>query len=409
MTPVEQLLRDEWGRLLALLVASTRRLDLVEDALASAFEEATRRWPIDGTPSNPSAWLLTTARRRVVDAIRAEATHAKKQPLMVMDERNRLQDNQSTQQDSLLRLVLLAAHPALAPDAGAGLTLRLVMGVSTADIARLFLVSESTMAARLTRARKKVVTAGIPLALPPEQMLPQRLEQVASVAYLAFTAGYAPSSGDQVLRAELAGEAIRLVRLVRAQANSARDDPTLVALQALMLLQHSRRDARVDAAGDAVLLPDQDRSEWHHDEIAEALALLESTVPLGSSVIARSYRLQAAIAVCHATASSADATDWDRICTFYELLEDLTGSPVVRLNRAVAVAEHRGPAAGLALLEDLDDRLPGNYRLAVARAELLTRDGQAQAARSAYVDALALCTNETERRELVRRVQRLDG
>lgn len=409
MTSVEQLLRDEWGRLLALLVASTRRLDLVEDALASAFEEATRRWPIDGTPSNPSAWLLTTARRRVIDAIRTEATHAKKQPLMVMDERNRLQDNQSTQQDSLLRLVLLAAHPALAPDAGAALTLRLVMGVSTADTARLFLVSESTMAARLTRARKKVVTAGIPLALPPEEVLPQRLEQVASVAYLAFTAGYAPSSGDQVLRAELAGEAIRLVRLVRAQTNSARDDPTLVALQALMLLQHSRRDARVDAAGDAVLLPDQDRSEWHHDEIAEALALLENPVPLRSSVIARSYRLQAAIAACHATASSADATDWHRICTFYELLEDLTGSPVVRLNRAVAVAEYRGPAAGLALLEDLEQRLPGNYRLAVARAELLTRDGQTHAARSAYVDALALCTNETERRELVRRVQRLDG
>ena len=409
MTPVEQLLRDEWGRLLALLVASTRRLDLAEDALAAAFEEATRRWPIDGTPSNPSAWLLTTARRRIVDSIRAEVTHAKKQPLMVMDERNRLQDSEATQQESLLRLVLLAAHPALAPDAGAALTLRLVMGVSTADIARLFLVSEPTMAARLTRARKKVVTAGIPLALPPQEVLPQRLEQVASVAYLAFTAGYAPSSGDQVVRAELAGEAIRLVRLVRAQTPSARDDPTLLALQALMLLQHSRRDARVGAAGEAVLLPDQDRSRWHHDEIAEGLALLESPVPLWSSVVARSYRLQAAIAACHATAPSADATDWGRICTFYELLEDLTGSPIVRLNRAVAVAEYDGPAAGLALLDGLDDRLPGNYRLAVARAELLTRDGRTEAARSAYGEALALCTNETERRELERRVQHLDG
>ncbi|KYH43493.1 DUF6596 domain-containing protein [Branchiibius sp. NY16-3462-2] len=409
MTPVEQLLRDEWGRLLALLVASTRRLYLAEDALASAFEEATRRWPIDGTPGNPSAWLLTTARRRIVDSIRAEITHAKKQPLMVMDERNRLHDNEATQQDSLLRLVLLAAHPALAPEAGAALTLRLVIGVSTADIARLFLVPEPTMAARLTRARKKVVTAGIPLALPPQEALPQRLETVASVAYLAFTAGYAPSSGDQVVRTELAGEAIRLVQLVRAQTPATRSDPTLIALHALMLLQHSRRDARVDAAGEAVLLPEQDRSQWHHDEIAEALALLESPVPLGSSVIARSYRLQAAIAACHATAPSAEATDWGRICTFYEMLEHLTGSPIVRLNRAVAVAECDGPAAGLALLAGLDDRLPGNYRLAVARAELLTRDGRTEAARSAYAEALGLCTNETERRELLRRVQRLDG
>lgn len=409
MTPVEQLLRDEWGRLLALLVAGTRRLDLAEDALAAAFEEATRRWPAEGTPSNPSAWLLTTARRRIVDAIRAEISHAKKQPLIAVDERNRLQDNELSQQDSLLRLVLLAAHPALAPEAGAALTLRLVMGLQTGDIARLFLVSEPTMAARLTRARKKVVTAGIPLALPAEDVLPQRLETVASVAYLAFTAGYSPSSGDQVLRAELAGEAIRLVRLVRAQSPVTRDDPTLIALQALMMLQHSRRDARVDADGNAVLLPDQDRATWHHDEIAEAVSLLERPVAQPNSAIAGSYRLQAVIAACHATAGTAADTDWQRIALFYELLEELTGSPIVRLNRAVAVAECDGPAAGLILLDGLDELLPGHYRLAVARAELLGRDGQTQAARSAYLLALERCTNDADRRELTRRVHQLDG
>lgn len=409
MTPAEELLRDEWGRLLALLVAGTRRLDLAEDALAVAFEQAARRWPLEGTPSNPSAWLLTTARRRVVDGIRAEATHARKQSLIAMEERNRRQDNEASDQDSLLRLALLAAHPALAPEAGSALTLRLVLGVPTGDIARLFLVSESTMAARLTRARKKVVTAGIPLALPDPQILPARLETVAAVAYLAFTAGYAPSSGDDVVRADLAGEAIRLVRLVRAQAPAARDDPTLIALQALMLLQHSRRDARVDPCGDAILLPDQDRNRWHRDDIDEALALLAEPVPQGASSAARSYRLQAAIAACHAQAATAAETDWARICRLYEDLEELTGSPVVRLNRAVAMAEGAGPAAGLTLLEGLDELLPGSYRLAVARAGLLARLGRTQAAHSAYRVALERCTSEPDRRELTRRVQQLDG
>lgn len=409
MEPVEQLLRDEWGRLLALLVAGSRRLDLAEDALAAAFEEATRRWPIDGTPSNPPAWLLTTARRRIVDVVRAETTHSRKQPLIVMDERNRLQDNQTAQEESLLRLVLLAAHPALAPAAGAALTLRLVLGVPTGDIARLFLVPETTMAARLTRARQKVVAAGIPLALPDPEVLPERLEQVASVAYLTFTAGYAPSSGDQVVRVELAGEAIRLIRLVRAQNREAHDHPTLRALQALMLLQHSRRNARVAPDGSSVLLPDQDRSLWRHGEIAEGLGLLAGAAPDAATPMARSYRLQAAIAACHATAPSAAATDWGRIATLYELLEDLTGSPIVRLNRAVAVAENAGPAAGLAVLDGLEQRLPASYRLSVTRAELLVRDGRTTAARSAYYEALARCTNEADRRELLRRVQHLDG
>lgn len=409
MELVEQLLRDEWGRLLALLVAGTRRLDLAEDALAAAFEEATRRWPSDGTPINPSAWLLTTARRRIVDIIRAETTHARKLPLIAMDEQNRLQDNEMAQHDSLLRLVLLAAHPALAPEAGAALTLRLVLGIPASDLARLFLVSDATMAARLTRARKKVVAAGIPMALPGPEVLPERLEQVATVAYLAFTAGYAPSSGDQVLRVRHAGKAIRLVRLVRAQSREAGEHPTLVALQALMLLQHSRRDSRVTPTGDAVLLPDQDRSQWHRGEIEEGLELLSTPNGVAASAQARSYRLQAAIAACHATARNVADTDWSRICAFYERLESLTGSPIVRLNRAVAVAEHLGPRAGLALLDDLDQHLPGNYRLAVTRAGLLARDGRQQAARSAYGEALDRCRNEAERRELVRRVQQLDG
>lgn len=406
---LEQIHRDEWGRLLALLVAHSRRLDLAEDALAEAFEQAARVWPGDGTPTNPAGWLMTTAKRRITDRIRAEAMAARKQPLLAIDERNRVQDNDSG--DELLRLVLLAAHPALAPEAGAALTLRLVLGVPTGDIAKLFLVSEPTMAARLTRARKKVVAAGIPLALPDAQVLPARFDTVAQVAYLAFTAGYAPGSGPDLVRVELAGEAIRLVRLMRSTSPAARASQSLTALLALMLLQHSRRDARVGRGGELVRLPDQQRSTWHQHEIAEGLDLLGVLTGRETSPaieidgpVAASYLLQALIAAEHARAASAQDTDWMTIADLYRQLEDLTGSPVVQLNRAVAVAEAGDLDAAMALADGLLAELPTNHRLHAVRAEFLTRAGRTTQAGDAYREAISLCANDVERSDLEQRL-----
>lgn len=397
--PVGDVWRDEWGRLLALLVAQTRRLDLAEDALADAFERAARAWPDSGMPDNPPAWLLTAARRRVLDRLRAEAVAAKKQPLLAVEEGKRREVS-----DDVLRLVLLAAHPSLSEEAGAALTLRLVLGVSTADIARLFLVPEPTMAARLTRARKKVVAAGVPLAIPDDEVLPQRLETVARVAYLAFTAGYAPGSGEDVVRAELAGEAIRLVRLVRATGRAAEDSPALRALLALMLLQHARRDARVAADGSLVLLPEQDRGAWHRGEIDEGTALLgELTGGRGvalESRLAAEYVLQALIAAEHATAARPEDTDWLAIADYYRQLEQLTGSPVVRLNRAVAVAEAGDLANALGLLDGLDERLPHSHRLPAVRAELLMRAARHTEAAAAYDLAIERCAHGPEREQL---------
>ena len=281
MTPDEALVatvREEWGRLVARLLAQFRRLDLVEDALADAVEAAARTWPRDGVPDRPAAWLTTAARRRVLDRLRAEAMAARTRPLLVVDAEvtaalgSVRADPGDLVDDDVLRLVLMCCHPALSPEVASALALRLVVGVTTADIARLFLVPEPTMAARVTRGKRKIVTAGIPFGVPDASALPERLEVVAQVAYLAFTAGYAPGSGPDLLRSDLSGEAVRLVRVTLALRP---DEPVLRALLALLLLQHSRRDARVGDDGRLVLLPDQDRSRWHLDEVAEALDLLE--------------------------------------------------------------------------------------------------------------------------------------
>ena len=402
--------RDEWGRLLALLVAQYRRLDVAEDGLGDAFESATRVWPRDGVPSNPAAWLLTAARRRVIDRLRTEAVAARTLPALAVEvdlqERaaRTMADAGEELVDERLRLVLLCAHPALPPEHGAALTLRLVLGVSTEDIARLFLVSTPTMAARLTRARKRL--AGAAFDVPCGPALVERVGAVAAISRLAFTAGYAPGSGADVLRADVAGEAIRLVRVLRvtlaASGASVPGDLSreLDALLALMLLQHARRDARVRYDGDRprlVLLPDQDRSRWHADEIDEALDLLVPHVLAPGSP----YLLEALVAAEHAVAPSPGATDWGRIAARYAELEDLTGSPVVRLNRAVAVAEADGPLAGLALLDGLD--LPG-HRLPAVRGELFRRAGREPAARAAFARALELCGNDAERAHLEERL-----
>ncbi|QFG69220.1 RNA polymerase sigma factor [Ornithinimicrobium pratense] len=401
-----RVVREEWGRLVSLLLARHGRLDLVEDALADAVEAAARQWERDGMPSNPPAWLVTVARRRILDRLRAEAMARRKVPLLVTDVHREgaaaMADPGDLVEDDLLRLVLMCTHPALAPEAASALALRLVLGVSTHDIARLFLVPEPTMAARLTRAKKKIVAAGVPFAVPGADRLPARLGVVAQTAYLAFTAGYAPGSGPDPVRVDLAGEAVRLVRVVRGLRP---EEPVLTSLLALVLLQHSRRHARVDTDGRLVLLPDQDRALWQHEEIAEAVALLDAPVLAGPlSAQAASYLIQARVAAEHATAPSAGETRWDRVVAHYDVLLEVDPSPGARLARAVAVAESSGPAAGLSALEGLD--LPESHRLAAVRAELLARTGDVAAARGAYSAALALCRNGSEREHLeVRRAQ----
>ena len=399
---LEQVVRQEWGRLVALLLAQFRRLDLVEDALGDAVATASERWPVEGAPDNPAGWLMTAARRRVLDRLRTEEVARRRLPLLLTDaERHQegartMADSGTLVEDDVLRLVLMCAHPAIAPESASALSLRLVLGVPTADIARLFLVPEPTMAARITRAKKRIVGAGIPFAVPDASVLPGRLDTVAQTAYLAFTAGYAPGNGPDLLRADLSGEAIRLARVVLGLRP---DEPALVALLALMLLQHSRRDARA-RDGRLVLLADQDRTRWHHDEVAEATRLLAAPCLTGPlTPLAASYVVQARIAAEHATAPSAADTRWDRVVGLYDLLLQVAPSPSARLARAVAIAEHLGPAAGLDALEGLE--IPDSHRPAAVRAELLSRSGDDDAARAAYDQAIAACRNAVEREFLV--------
>jgi RNA polymerase sigma factor (sigma-70 family) len=394
--------RDQWGRLTALLVAQFRRLDLAEDGLADAFEAAARTWPRDGVPANPPAWLLTSARRRILDRLRAEAVAAKRLPVLAVEAELQeevqrvMADSGEPVRDERLRLVLLCAHPSLSREAAAALTLRMVVGVSTSDIARLFLVPVPTMAARLTRARKSL--AGERFEVPAGPELRQRVGRAADVAYLAFTAGYTPPSGSELVRTDLATEALRLARLLRELLPGRAD---LDGLLGLMLLQHSRRDARL-RDGLLVLLPDQDRSLWHADEVSEALAVLTPHV----TGPATPYLLQALIAAEHAIAPHPDATDWPRIVERYDELLLLEDTPVVRLNRAVALAEADGPLAGLRALDGLE--LPG-HRLPGVRGELLARVGRTDEARAALARAADLCDNGPERTHLQSRLASLDG
>lgn len=412
---VEQAWREHWGRLLALLVGRYRRLDLAEDALAEAFEAATRHWARDGVPANPPAWLLTAARRRVLDRLRAEAVHARREPVIVADEELRRREREQAADparqeapevpDERLRLILLCCHPALALESSSALALRLVLGLSVADIARLFLAREATVAARITRAKRKIATAGMPFALPPAHRLGERVDRVADVAYLAFTAGYVPGPGAQLHRVELAGEAVRLLRVTRELVGPA---PLVDLTLALMCFQHARRDARQDPrTGDLVLLPDQDRSRWHHDEIDAAAGLLAPWLGEALPDRPRVRLLEALIAAEHAVAPTAADTRWDRIAAAYAELEALTASPVVRLNRAVAVAEAEGPDAGLSLLDGLEAQLGSSHRLPAVRAELLARRGDREAARTAYEAAIRLCPNDVERVSLRRRADLL--
>jgi len=389
--------REDWGRLLALLARQLRDLDLAEEALADAFARAVARWPEDGVPDRRAAWLLTTARRCALDTLRRRATLARKLPLLITDaepDGDPLIDNEeevvTTIPDERLRVLFTCCHPALEAPARVALTLRLLGGLSTAEIARAFLVSEPTMAARITRAKKKIALAGIPYRVPTDAELPDRLAGVLAVLYLVFNEGYAASAGAEPIRRELCAEAIRLSRVVVTHLP---DEPEALALLALLLLQHSRRDARLDAAGRVVLLPAQDRERWRADEIDEGIALIRQAArrqPPGA------YLLQAAIAAQHASAARAEETDWAEIARLYAALDSRTASPVVRLNRAVAVAEVDGPAAGLALLAGLDEALPQYHLLPSVRADLLRRLGRYRESIAAYDVALSLAGNAAD-------------
>jgi len=393
--PVERVFRTEWGRLLSLLVSRTRRLDLAEDALSEAFARASDRWPGEGMPADPAGWLYATAYRHVVGRLRAEAIAGRKAPLLAVRPGWVPPDEPAeVLADDRLQLILLCCHPALPSESRSALALRLVVGTSTEQIARLFLVPPATMAARLTRAKKKIVLAGIPLGAPLADELRVRLDEVCRTIYLAFTAGYTPGTGPDLLRADLAGDAVRLGALLHGLVP---DAPQVRAMLALLVLQHSRRDAR-QRDGRLVTLIDQDRSRWHHDEIRAGLGLAAGLEP--GKGYAEELRLQALIAAEHARAPTAAATDWSAIAGHYAALEALTGSAIVRLNRAVAVAEAEDPRAGLDLLASLDTVLPDSHRVAAVRAELAQRVGDLDIARTSYRRAIDLCANEVERDHL---------
>jgi RNA polymerase sigma-70 factor, ECF subfamily len=386
---LEQVFRDEWGRVVAALIGFLGDFELAEEAAQDAFAAAAARWPRDGTPANPRAWLVTTARNRAIDRIRRDRTLAAKTRLLDAPETTEDVLDETTIPDERLELVFTCCHPALALDAQVALTLRTLGGLSTEEIARAFLVPEPTMAKRLVRAKHKIRDAGIPFRVPPAHLLPDRLAAVLAVVYLVFNEGYGG-------RGDLATEAIRLGR---ALAELMPDEPEVYGLLALMLLNDARRDARF-ADGAVVLLGDQDRSLWDFDQMGEGRVALDRALALGGR---GPYVLQAALAALHAD----EPQDWPQIAALYGELARLTGSPVVELNRAVAIAEAGEVEAALALVERLE--LDRYHYLHATRAELLRRLDRIEDARAAYERALELVHSDAERRFLERQLAELQG
>ena len=403
---VDAVYRSESRRVLATLIRLLGDFDLAEEALQDAFTTALEQWPRDGVPANPRAWLVSAGRFKAIDTLRrrtrfdAAATALADQ--LDADSRATARWEYEDVPDDDLRLIFTCCHPALPPDARVALTLREVCGLTTEEIARAFLTAPATVAQRIVRAKSKIRNAGIPYQVPSRSDLPERLDTVLQVIYLVFNEGYSASAGASLTRADLSGEAIRLGRLLVALL----PEPEAAGLLALMLLHESRRAARTSPTGDLILLDDQDRSLWNRDQMAEGSALVEVALSPGRS---GPYAVQAAIAAVHAQAPNPAATDWARIVGLYDVLALTNPSPVIELNRAVAVAMRDGPAAGLALIDAILDRgdLPDYYLAHSARADLCRRLGKTAEARASYQRALALTRQEPERRFLERRLRDL--
>ena len=408
---VQAVYSSDWGRIVATLIRSFGDFDLAEEAAQEAFAAAVDQWRDSGVPDSPPAWIIQTARHKAIDRLRRQTRFKEKVESYASELRQTIeQPDYDTQEisDDRLRLIFTCCHPALALEAQVALTLRTLCGLETDEIARAFLVPPTTMAQRLVRAKRKIRDAGIPYVVPATNEMPARLDAVLTVIYLVFNEGYASTRGVPLVRTDLCAEAIRLGRLVRLLM-APQPPREATALVALMLLHDSRRDARLDEAGDLVVLEEQDRNRWDHGQIAEALPLVDEALRGGQDLddLPGPFAVQAAIAAEHCQAARAEDTDWRRIVRLYDLLERLQPSPIVSLNRAVAVAMADGPQPALALIDELaaSGDLDNYHLLHAARADLLRRVGSNVEAAESYAQALALVTNESERRYLERRLR----
>lgn len=405
---VDSIYRRDSRKVFATLARLLKDFDLAEEALHEAFASALQTWQVEGVPSNPFAWLVSTGRFRAIDSLRRKG-RLKERFDVIADRLDDISNSNAQKaeveiEDDRLRLMFTCCHPAIAVDVQVALTLREVCDLTTEQIASAFLTTPSTMAQRLVRGKSKIRDAGIPFVVPNAKELPGRIQAVLAVVYLIFSEGYAASSGDSLTRADLSEEAIRLGRLMLELL----PDPEVIGLLALMLLQESRRSARATSDGDLILLEDQDRTLWNREQISEGLALVSSLFASGTP---GAYGLQAAIAAAHATARSAAETNWQQIASLYDALLVVHPSPVIELNRAVAIAMRDGPEAGLnamAVIQNVAD-LSGYHLLHAARADLLRRSSRPDEARSAYETALSLVKQEPERRFLQRRLRELAG